>query len=935
MPKKVGMFLLVICFLLGPVYMSHAETTALDYENQTVFEIGSLNEWTALAAIEQDFSGKTVKLTADINAQGSPLTTLFGAGFAGTFDGQGFTISNATTSQSLIAKTTKENALIKNIAIENVTLNATAANSGIVVGNVSGDTEISTLELKDCTVEHSQTYTGAMVGYVSSGVKVTINNSSVDAEVTSGNMSGIVIGAMHGDADVDTLTVTGSITAGKNAAAVIGRLNNGPIVTIKNVSVNNANVSTTNGSEAGLLIGYVAGNNSISISNCNITGNVSVLDTSAGGAIGALNINADKNVTLQNVKANVNITSSSGNDGGGYGGLIGVATLNGSAALSLENCSSNGSIITSKGNTGGLIGFSVISAHTGTVSISKCESSMEITNNTPNAWHGTGSLIGQWGRTNQSGYAGTLRISNCIAAGELVGSMTNSSGQESAGGIIGMLSSKGSANAIVDISNCLITTDINTNLQNGYSALVIGESNQYTGIVNLTDLSTTKEGNCIVIYNSENSAGITYNGVAGVAGIPEWNGMERISEARVTGIVERDSSGNIMNIKKPSEAKYNFKFLEQDIQNYKIVLNSNSTEYEQFLAAKFQEKINYLSGYELEIISTTDSTDKFVFTKVEAEDPYSYSIVSDESVVNINYSNAISMHRAIIALIELCETANAEPINLGASVKTELNVNKEDNALVRVMSSNVLNYQDNASIGSELSYQTRMAILAEYYVLYQPDFIGVQESTSEQYPLLAAGLGANYGKVIFAEHDPVSLNHMFYRADKYIMEDSGYMPLSTSQTKRFEWALFKEIGTDFRLIVMNFHGNYRGSDYRVTEAADINAVIDGIIAEYPNVPIYFTGDYNAAASSAEFATLIEGLNMQSGMLVAEKTDGNLGTYHSIGETTVTANFAIDHITVTYNLTDVKLYRRLADELLAYASDHYPVFIDSTKYKTVE
>ena len=360
-------------------------------------------------------------------------------------------------------------------------------------------------------------------------------------------------------------------------------------------------------------------------------------------------------------------------------------------------------------------------------------------------------------------------------------------------------------------------------------------------------------------------------------------------------------------------------------------LHSNSTEYEQFLAKKFQEKINFLTGYELEIISTTDSTKKFVFAKVEAEDPYSYSIVSDESVVNINYSNAISMHRAIAALLELCEAVNSEPINMVASVRNESNVNKEDNALVRVMSSNVLNCLDNASIGSELSYQSRMAILAEYYVLYQPDFIGLQECTPEQYPLLAAGLGENYGKLIFEEHDPVSINHMFYRTDKYIIEDSGYMPLSTSQTKRFEWALFKEIGTDFRLIVMNFHANYRGSDYRVPEAADINAVIDGIVAEYPNIPIYFTGDYNAAASSEEFATMIEGLNMQSGMLVAEKTDGDLGTYHTIGDTTVTSNFAIDHITVTYELTDVKLYRRLADELLAYASDHYPIFIDS--YKT--
>lgn len=71
-----------------------------NYETQTVFEIDSLEDWNAIAAAtDKDFAGKTVKLTADIDAKNANLPTLF-TSFAGTFDGNDKTIKNAKASQA-------------------------------------------------------------------------------------------------------------------------------------------------------------------------------------------------------------------------------------------------------------------------------------------------------------------------------------------------------------------------------------------------------------------------------------------------------------------------------------------------------------------------------------------------------------------------------------------------------------------------------------------------------------------------------------------------------------------------------------------------------------------------------------------------------------------------------------------------------------------
>ena len=88
-----------------------------------------------------------------------------------------------------------------------------------------------------------------------------------------------------------------------------------------------------------------------------------------------------------------------------------------------------------------------------------------------------------------------------------------------------------------------------------------------------------------------------------------------------------------------------------------------------------------------------------------------------------------------------------------------------------------------------------------------------------------------------------------------------------------------------------------------------------------------TGDYNMFEDNPKIAELFEGLNMTSGMLIAEESDGRMAAFHDINEMKLPDCPSIDHIGVTTDLCDVKLHRNVLDELIAQSSDHAPVFID--------
>jgi len=237
--------------ILGASAVSAELDAALaDYENATEFVINSVEDWEAVAASGKDFAGKTVKLGADIDTAGATLTTL-ASSFAGNFDGQGFTISNATvTGAGVIAATltvADADVTIGNVKFVGVTLTSTGS-AGLIAGDVA-ITGAATVTVSKVNIDSTTSVTGAgaaagLLGSVSmkSG-KNTLHITGIDTEAT-------ITGTGATDAVHSPGGLIGYLLLDTAASATANQT-----ILVENSYVKGAVTSSANISAAG-LIGY-------------------------------------------------------------------------------------------------------------------------------------------------------------------------------------------------------------------------------------------------------------------------------------------------------------------------------------------------------------------------------------------------------------------------------------------------------------------------------------------------------------------------------------------------------------------------------------------------------------------------------------------------------------------------------------------------------
>ena len=250
-----------------------------------------------------DFAGVAVYLTADIDLTGIDWSVNIGddagATFDGTFDGQGHTIKNLTSTETAqkgdgyictgLFGAIHGGAVLKDFTIENVTINTgdfTGNNVAAVVGfawqatgsienvHVTGNININAknvtgvgailgydyyspaLTVKNCSVIGNdgsailgKSYVGGAVGYASSKIAMnsnTIENVSVTATGSVGAIAGIMLcGSSAADNTVKNVALTATGELWKNSAAVVaGTITNGGVTvtntTVENVTANDA-----------------------------------------------------------------------------------------------------------------------------------------------------------------------------------------------------------------------------------------------------------------------------------------------------------------------------------------------------------------------------------------------------------------------------------------------------------------------------------------------------------------------------------------------------------------------------------------------------------------------------------------------------------------------------------------------------------------------
>lgn len=300
--------------------VANANEFVKSYATQTIFTISSTADMDAFAYavtnLGYDFSGKTVRLTADLDFKDLTYRVVGDETrpFKGTFDAK---------------KTETENYTISNITT------TTGGKFIGLFGNLNGAT-IQYLTLKDSEFDNGGVgYAGGIAAEANSS---TITNCTVSNVTTSGWFSGAVIGHTYDGVTVDTVTVTGCAAEGSKGGAIAGYADG---MTIKNVNVSdvmsgaalighanagtktieNANVDAPNAPLIGMTYSETKGSISITGAGTSIkTKDVIPADSEAGA----------KTITVSGGTFNIDVT-----DYREDGKLVKVETVNGSTQYTI------------------------------------------------------------------------------------------------------------------------------------------------------------------------------------------------------------------------------------------------------------------------------------------------------------------------------------------------------------------------------------------------------------------------------------------------------------------------------------------------------------------------------------------------------------------------------------------------------------------------
>ena len=394
----------------------------------------------AISSNGANTAGKTFILMADIDLS-SQSTYTNKSNFAGTLDGNGYSIKNLTSQNGIFTSTTNT-AVIKNLTLENINVSSTADNVGALVGNNAGT--ISNVEVDSATRVNGKNQVGGIVGYTTG----KIEKSESHAEVTgTGSYTGGLAGRTL--SDISDSIATGSVTnltTNNYVGGLVGHVQNGSIV--------NSNASGTVNSK-GSYVGGLAGYTSGSVTGAFASGEIHGLHY-VGGLIGQTTNSVVSSVGTGDVFASnyaggligdttgtITASFATGDvEAANYvGGLVGQTTKD------IKESYAKGNVTASASYAGGLLGYLKSGGAT-------FDNNFAIGNVTGGI--GVGGLIGA---TTETLISYTLK--NSYASGDV-----NSTGGGTAGGLIGFTNGG-------TIENVKATGDVTVSGQNGDTSVSV------------------------------------------------------------------------------------------------------------------------------------------------------------------------------------------------------------------------------------------------------------------------------------------------------------------------------------------------------------------------------------------------------------------------------------------------------------------------------
>ena len=219
-----------------------------------VLSISNVDEWNSFAASVKDgntYSGKIVRMTADVG----PVTTMVAGTFSGTFDGGSHTLTVNISGGNASVATFQ---VVKDATIQNLTLAGSITSSGIhsaaLVKSVSDSGTSCTIKNVDiyADVNCAQDYIGGFIGHAGVSNTILIENSAYLGAINkTGNAQGNFIGGFVGWCQKATVTInncafTGSYSNIKSFNNIGFSYNASPNVTVNDFYSNATEVFVAN-----------------------------------------------------------------------------------------------------------------------------------------------------------------------------------------------------------------------------------------------------------------------------------------------------------------------------------------------------------------------------------------------------------------------------------------------------------------------------------------------------------------------------------------------------------------------------------------------------------------------------------------------------------------------------------------------------------------
>ena len=401
------------------------------YAIGSVEDLNTLSEYVASKDSEfLPFRTACYQQIADIDFKGATLNSIGNTNdadpysfFCGKYDGNGYKVTNVVIANVNSNKSQgffgylDGDAYVKNITLDNVTMDCTTWNVGTIVGCVQST---STAVIENCHV------------------------TNADITTSSNSLGGIVGKLMNGT--IKNCSYQGTVTGkDQNVGGICGQTNNNGVIsgcTFKGTVKQVASAKH----QCGGIVGFVNSTTTGLVENCIFDGTVTASCGNVGGIAGALcGGSTVKGCSVS--KASIVEAGSKADNGINLGGIVGYVN-NSTAGGQVLNNSCAGTVISHYYDAGGIVG------HNRGLAIRGCTFSGTVSTDYDDSGVSYGSSAGGTAYGRVGGICGDIRGAGNIDRCTMTGTV---SGKKWTGGIVGLLEAGGVNSCTV--SSATVTGD--------------------------------------------------------------------------------------------------------------------------------------------------------------------------------------------------------------------------------------------------------------------------------------------------------------------------------------------------------------------------------------------------------------------------------------------------------------------------------------------